>query len=54
MILDLIVSAYRLIPARIRSVWSFGRSTSHLGYGGWPNFRSAVGGWFDGWDGISK
>lgn len=37
----LIVRAYRLIPARIRRLWSFGSSTSHLALaallagGGW-------------------
>lgn len=25
-----IITAYRLIPARVRSLWSFGSSSSHL------------------------
>jgi hypothetical protein len=25
-----VIGAYRLIPCRVRRVWSFGKSTSHL------------------------
>jgi hypothetical protein len=45
--LDMVVGAYRLIPAPVRGLWKMQGSTSHRAYGGWANFRSAGLSWFD-------
>lgn len=44
--LRLIVLTYRLIPCRIRRLWSRGTSTSHLALdGSWHSFWGAVKDW---------
>ena len=55
-----IILAYRLIPARIRHIWSFGTSSSHLALahpswralGHYSRFKLASpdGGWPDSWE----